>query len=403
MKRMTQIFCLAVIVAAGAGWLGLAPLGAQAPNRAGVVVRFGDGSVVTRCVEFNEPEISGYDLLTRSGLAVVAGFDPGAGAAICKIEHEGCPADNCFCSFPPNFWSYWHLIDGQWMFSQRGSSVRQVHSGDMDGWSWGAGTAQGGVAPPAMSFDQVCAPPSPTETPTLPPTSTDVPTVPPAPTQTPPPPTPQPVVWFRLDNNPIQAGQCTLVRWDTSGIQSAVFNGEPVALIGERQVCPTAPQTFVLRVVTDGGAEETHTLELGVLGGAPDLLATATIQPSPQSTRPPTWSPTPTARATRLPTATRTGAPAVAPAIAPSYTPTRAPAVTPLPSASPFTTPTLAPTLPSATLIAVAISSQPQQLPSTPESPAAQSSQPLPLLGYVVFAVIVVGLVALLLGRRQVA
>ncbi|RLC66222.1 MAG: hypothetical protein DRI48_05180, partial [Chloroflexi bacterium] len=45
---------------------------AQSPNRVGLVVRFGDGSLVTRCVEFSEPEISGYDVLTRSGLNVVA-------------------------------------------------------------------------------------------------------------------------------------------------------------------------------------------------------------------------------------------------------------------------------------------------------------------------------------------
>ena len=53
----------------------LAATHAQQSNRAGLVVRFGDGSLTTRCVEFSESTISGYDLLTRSGLNIVAAFD----------------------------------------------------------------------------------------------------------------------------------------------------------------------------------------------------------------------------------------------------------------------------------------------------------------------------------------
>ena len=44
------------------------PAQAQTGNQAALVVVHGDGSLVTRCVEFNEPQINGYDLLQRSGL-----------------------------------------------------------------------------------------------------------------------------------------------------------------------------------------------------------------------------------------------------------------------------------------------------------------------------------------------
>jgi hypothetical protein len=161
---------------------------AQTPNQAGLVIHFSDGSTLTRCVPFDEPQITGYDLLRRSGLAVVFGFDGGMGAVVCKIQQEGCPANDCLCAYPPTFWSYWLMTESQWRFSPIGANGRQVRNGDVDGWAWGAGTATGGTAPPAISFDQICAAgPVPTAAPTsaLPsPTSPATATLPPLPTDT---------------------------------------------------------------------------------------------------------------------------------------------------------------------------------------------------------------------------
>src|SRR5712691_2296606 len=66
-------------------------------NRAGLVVQYNDGRVVTRCVTFTEPEISGYDLLRRASLPLIA--DTSGGGSICKIGNTGCnfPAQQCFC------------------------------------------------------------------------------------------------------------------------------------------------------------------------------------------------------------------------------------------------------------------------------------------------------------------
>ena len=61
-----------------------------ATHRAGLVVRFGDGSVVTRCVSFSEPSLTGAELLTRSGLSVVLDLSSSLGAGVCKIGNQGC-------------------------------------------------------------------------------------------------------------------------------------------------------------------------------------------------------------------------------------------------------------------------------------------------------------------------
>ena len=289
MKQKESTFHLAwaiLLVVAVVG-KGLPLAKAQSPNRAGLVVRFGDGSVSTRCVEFSEAEIGGYDLLRRSGLEVVTAFDPGKGALVCKIDHEGCPANDCLCAFPPNFWSYWLMTNGQWQFSPIGTSGRMVSNGQVDGWSWGPGTAETGTAPPLLPFDQICAPP-PTDTPVPPsptpvlPTETPLPPSPtPAPTST-----PEPVVWFRLDQNPISSGGCTMVRWDTNGLRELYLDGEPAGSNGAIETCPTAPQTFELRVVTLGGDEQTYALVLGVTGDTSVPAAAPTAEAIPTAGAP---------------------------------------------------------------------------------------------------------------------
>ncbi|HKZ85646.1 MAG TPA: prenyltransferase/squalene oxidase repeat-containing protein [Anaerolineae bacterium] len=130
------------------------PLFSLAPtNRAGLVVQLGSDSTLTRCVEFGEDSLSGFDVLQRSDLPVEASFDAGTGTFVCRIENAGCPVENCSCAFPPDYWSYWHLRDGSWAYASVGANSYTVHAGDVEGWSWGAGE------PPAVfTFDQICAP-----------------------------------------------------------------------------------------------------------------------------------------------------------------------------------------------------------------------------------------------------
>jgi hypothetical protein len=132
------------------------------PNRAGLVVRHGDGRLVTACVSFSEPTITGEELLHRAGLDVaVQAF--GYGGAICAIDGEGCqpPGEACFCRCQTagetcTYWAYSHLgEDGQWHGAGSAASAHTIRDGDVDGWSWG------GEGPlPSLSFADVCTAPA---------------------------------------------------------------------------------------------------------------------------------------------------------------------------------------------------------------------------------------------------
>jgi hypothetical protein len=134
--------------------IGVTPRGAQTENRASLIVQFGDGSYVTRCVSFAENSIAGLELLTRSGLEANLW-----GGAVCRIQDEGCdfPAQPCFCQCKGSscqYWSYWHWRGDGWAYSQIGSGDYQVHNGDVDAWLWG--DAQ--TPPVALSFAEICGP-----------------------------------------------------------------------------------------------------------------------------------------------------------------------------------------------------------------------------------------------------
>ena len=131
---------------------------AQAPNQAGLVVQLGDGSLITRCIDFSESEINSYDLLLRSGLTVVTSGDPTVGMAVCNIEAEGCPASDCFCQCKGStctYWSYWHLVDGAWQYSSLGASGHTAAPGDVEGWHWGEAQP-----PPVIPLAEILRPAS---------------------------------------------------------------------------------------------------------------------------------------------------------------------------------------------------------------------------------------------------
>lgn len=135
---------------------------AQEPNRAGLVVTLEDGTAVTRCIEFTEDEINGLELLNRSGLAVETGA-ASFGASVCRVEETGCPGNDCFCQCKGGnclYWSYWHLRDDGWQYSQAGAGIYQVKNGAVEGWTWGPGTPQDAPEPPAVTFDEICAAPA---------------------------------------------------------------------------------------------------------------------------------------------------------------------------------------------------------------------------------------------------
>jgi len=186
------VLCAVILV-------GLRPTAAAAddPNRAVLIVAHGDGHLTTHCISFGEGEISGAEVLRRSGLSVRFTEYLGFGAGVCAIDGEGCPLEHedCFCQCkgtPCSYWSYWHWCDGRWFYSQVGASSYNVHDGGIEGWIWGDGQSP----PPLVPFEQVCVPtqtPIPTDTSAPTPLPTDTPLPTPIPSNTPVPSnTPQP-------------------------------------------------------------------------------------------------------------------------------------------------------------------------------------------------------------------
>ena len=146
-KKLFPWFLIGVFLAA----IGLfQAASAQSGNLSGLIVDFGSGQPTTYCLYTGQPGLSGYDLLLQTGLPVAA-LHTSQGTAVCKIGNTGCPENDCFCDSPPDYWSYWHYQDGQWMYAAEGSSNYQVQPGSLDAWVWGNGT------PPAeSSFEQIC-------------------------------------------------------------------------------------------------------------------------------------------------------------------------------------------------------------------------------------------------------
>jgi hypothetical protein len=156
----------------------LAPLptqGQSSGGRAGLIVKFGDGSIRTSCVAFEGESISSLELLQRSGLEVIAQA-AGNNAAVCKIGSDGCdfPAEPCFCKFGSGqeglYWAFWRLGADGWQYSNQGAGIRTIRNGEVDGWGWGNGNVQSGVQPPPIPFEQICPVAQPAPEPTAPPT-----------------------------------------------------------------------------------------------------------------------------------------------------------------------------------------------------------------------------------------
>ena len=156
MSRQSSRFALLIATLSQVLALGVnSSVRAQSPNQVGLVVQFGDGRTITRCITFPEPEINGFDILQRSGLETVASHISGSGAAICAIEGEGCGAADCFCQCRGStcvYWSFWRLDGGAWIYAPLGGTMTTAHHGDVEGWRWGKGQP-----PAAIVFDQICA------------------------------------------------------------------------------------------------------------------------------------------------------------------------------------------------------------------------------------------------------
>lgn len=155
------LVCLAISACRGA-----MPTGSV--QRAGVLVLHGDGTMRQACVEFTEPSISGYELLTRSGLASIVDPRNAMGVLVCSIDGEGCsfPEQDCLCACQAGggctYWAYFtRASDASWTYSPVGPSMRRVSDGDVDAWVWLTSPgAQASQSPPlpSLDLDDICGP-----------------------------------------------------------------------------------------------------------------------------------------------------------------------------------------------------------------------------------------------------
>ena len=117
-------------------------------NHAGVIIRHGDGGLTYAYVAFAEEEISGIELLERSGVERLTIPFGGLGQGVCQLEGEGCAVEECrrrVCQGARDDDPYWRYFrqeaPGQWRALTLGASATKVRDGDVDGWSWTGGDA----------------------------------------------------------------------------------------------------------------------------------------------------------------------------------------------------------------------------------------------------------------------
>jgi hypothetical protein len=142
-----------------------APARVRATHVAGVTVSFGSGQVVHRTVTFSGDSITGLEALRGAGFDVEAYGYSGIGAAVCRIDGVGRPADASCLNGGDQYWAYWR--NGR--YSAVGAGATSVHDRDQEQWAWGSGDH----APPTTAF---AAP-----TTTRPVTTTTAPVAPPPP------------------------------------------------------------------------------------------------------------------------------------------------------------------------------------------------------------------------------
>ncbi|MDQ3512502.1 MAG: hypothetical protein M3462_02375, partial [Chloroflexota bacterium] len=125
-------------------------------HAAGLVIVHGDGTLTHAYVPFAEDEISGLDLLERSGAErVTTGFGA-LGAAVCSLEGEGCDLAECrrtVCQGAAGdpFWTYFRIAGEGWEAWPLGASSARVRDGDVHLWAWTGGE----VDLPVMTLDAV--------------------------------------------------------------------------------------------------------------------------------------------------------------------------------------------------------------------------------------------------------
>jgi hypothetical protein len=119
-------------------------------SMAGVIVDHSDGSRVVNVVEFPGETITGLQLLEKTGLELTTNVSS-FGTAVCAIDNEGQPGDNCFGDPQWRYWAFNTLgLDNQWISSMVGAGDAIVRNNDIHGYFF---SVWGSVEPPVKKED----------------------------------------------------------------------------------------------------------------------------------------------------------------------------------------------------------------------------------------------------------
>ncbi len=144
---------LAALASLAPGSPATSACAAAGSNHTALIVEHGDGSVVTRCVAFDASQITGEQLLNRSGIVWSGQTFGGFGEAVCAIDGEPARYSGC-----PGRDSYWAVFvsrsGGAWQLSNAGISTLTLSDGDVEGFRYVP--SSGNPAPPPLPGG-VCA------------------------------------------------------------------------------------------------------------------------------------------------------------------------------------------------------------------------------------------------------
>ncbi len=131
-------------------------LAASDNKQVALVITYPDGSTHTEIVTV-PVDATTADVLTAADVTVGL-FDGGFGPAVCNINGQGCPSDDCFCN-PSAYWAYFHLAGTRWESSMVGVGSYTPADRSVEGFAWSGFDANYNptVQPPVMTFDEILA------------------------------------------------------------------------------------------------------------------------------------------------------------------------------------------------------------------------------------------------------
>ncbi len=69
---------------------------------------------------------------------------------------------------------------------------------------------------------------------------------------------------FRADSTTLNAGECTTLHWDIEQVREVYLDGQGVTGHNSKKVCPSATQTYTLKVIRQDGSQEERSMTIQV-------------------------------------------------------------------------------------------------------------------------------------------